>query len=182
MAAGAVVGEQLSRFLQSLLSGRKRIFFVTRAAGNPQIAHRARYHAFNSGRLIGGAESTPDYCCSVHDRKDRDREQCQKNRVPAFHLMHPLKTSAQLTRSVLNCIDSHLSALARASRDSEEKAVHALSLPSKISGGASAQRGGNFGEEFVMVRIFHLKDEDEALSSRHINALMLGRVVKIVRI
>src|SRR6266853_876396 len=84
--------------------------------------------------------------------------------------------------SILYCINPHLSTLARTSRDSQEKAVHALSLPSKISGCASAQRGGNLGEELVVVRIFHLKDEDEALSSRHVNAFVLGIVVKIIRI
>src|SRR5260370_2638818 len=76
-----------------------------------------------------------------------------------------------LGTSVLDGIDPHLSALSCTSWNRQEKAVHALSLPAKISGGTSAQRGGNLGEELIVVRIFHLKNIDRAFPSGHVNTL-----------
>src|ERR1700693_1629192 len=104
---------------------------------------------------------------------------CSKS-TTAIPLRHDCP--ACLARSVLDRIDPHLRALACTSWNSQEKTVHALSLPSKISSGASAQRRLNLREQLVMVRIFHLKNVNEALPSRHINTLMLGIVVKIIRV
>jgi len=60
--------------------------------------------------------------------------------------------------------------------------MHSFSQPSKVPGSACAQCSGNFGEEVVTIRVGHLKNVDETLSSGHVHPLMLGVIVEIIRI
>jgi hypothetical protein len=57
-----------------------------------------------------------------------------------------------------------------------------LFLTSEIPGGASTQCSRDFREKAVMIGVGHLKNVDHALASGYINTLVLGVVVKIIRI
>src|ERR1700687_109168 len=98
MATRAVVGEEILSFLQAFLCGRKRIFLVARTAWDPQIPYRASYNSFDSRRLIGGAESSPNHRRPIHNRENRNRKQNQEHSLPAFHLEFPQKSSGWVTR------------------------------------------------------------------------------------
>src|ERR1700686_1856114 len=79
-------------------------------------------------------------------------------------------------------VNSHLRALTAAIGDSEEEAMRVFFLASEIAGGASAQRGWNFGDEVIVIGVLHLENVNETLASGHINALVLSIKIKVVGI
>src|ERR1700722_2093766 len=130
-----------------------------------------------------GANSSLDGACSCAATVAKDANNTARHAAPDFFpviLNMPRNSSVWVL--LLYCVNSHFRALSTASWDGQEEAMHPLSQPSKIPGRACAQCSGNFGEEAVMIRVGHLKNVDEPLSSGHIPPLMLGVIVEIIRI
>src|ERR1700722_13522165 len=84
------------------------------------------------------------------------------------------------TALILDGVDSQFSALPATSWNRQEKAMKTLALPSEISGRASAQSRGNFGEQPIMVGVVHLKDVNYAFPTGNINTFVLGVIVQII--
>src|SRR6266853_1863393 len=127
-----------------------------------------------------GANSSFDGACSCAPALTINATNTARHAAPSFLVV--ILSTPPFRSLFLYGVDSHLGALPTARRDSQEEAVKAFSLPTKVSGRASAQSSGNFGEEPVMIGVVHLKNVNETLSSGHINTLMLGVIVKIVSI
>src|ERR1700719_1286234 len=85
-----------------------------------------------------------------------------------------------LQRSVLHSVDPDFRALVCAGGDGQEEAIEILFSFAEVSGGACAQRGGNFCQEPILVGLVLLEDVDEALAASHVNAFSSGIEVQIV--
>src|SRR5207237_2622049 len=81
---------------------------------------------------------------------------------------------------VLHRINPDLGARAAAGRNGQIEAVESLSLPAKVTGRAAAENRGNLGEQRIVVRIILLKDVNESLSSRHVDAFVFRAVIQII--
>ena len=86
VAARAVVGEILTRFLQEVGSRGPRIFFIPRGSRNSQVPHGPRHGRLNGGRLIRGAESSPDHTPSRKRQQGSYHNQDEKKYLPPIHL------------------------------------------------------------------------------------------------
>src|SRR5579862_4797491 len=82
--------------------------------------------------------------------------------------------------SVLDGVNPDLGAVIGAWRHAQKKAVEAFVAFSKISGRARAQRGGNFGEQLIVIRIRLLKHADVALAAGNVNSFSAGIVINVV--
>src|SRR5260370_25769679 len=83
---------------------------------------------------------------------------------------------------ILHRINPDFGAGGAAGRDRQIEAVESFSLPAEVTRRTPAQNSWNLGEQGIVVWITLLKNVDESLASRHVNALMLGTVVQVIRI
>src|ERR1700730_12124619 len=128
-----------------------------------------------------GANSSLDGACSCSGAPIDSANNTARHAIPGyFPIILNMLRDLLVSLLLLYRVDSHLSILPAARWDSQEEAVHSFALPSKISGSSSAQRSGNFGEEPIMVRVVHLKNVDQTLSSGHVNPSVLGIIVQII--